>query len=203
MILCSSCSGGGGGSSALPSDPSGNTVATPVISPASGNVASGTTATITCTTSGATIRYTFDGNDPAESSSEYTSPVAIVTGTLKAKAFKSGMTSSETASAAYTLTDGVAVTFSVSNPSYQAITFSSSDVSITAGKTLTIISSNSSISSASNWCWYVDNVQDTAQTASSFSWDTAGKDLGQYIINVEATLSGIRYSGSLRVTVTE
>jgi chitinase len=59
---------------------------------------------ISCTISGATIRYTTDGTDPTESSAEYTAPVAISQScTLKAKAFKTGWTASAIKSAAYTI----------------------------------------------------------------------------------------------------
>jgi chitinase len=60
--------------------------------------------TITCAVKKATIRYTTDGNDPTESSAVYSDPVAISqSATLKAKAFKTGWTSSDIKSASYTI----------------------------------------------------------------------------------------------------
>ena len=72
------------------------TVATPNIS------ISGTTATISCSTSGATIYYTTNGDTPATSSTQYSSPITLSGAcTIKAIAIKSGMNNSSVASAAY------------------------------------------------------------------------------------------------------
>ena len=85
-------------------------VATPVIS------ISGTSATITCSTSGATIRYTLDGTTPTASSTQYSSPITLSGAcTIKAIAVKSGMTNSSVASQSYT-------------PAAQNITFADSTV---------------------------------------------------------------------------
>ncbi|MCA1800716.1 MAG: SUMF1/EgtB/PvdO family nonheme iron enzyme, partial [Actinobacteria bacterium] len=88
------------------------TVTTPVFSPDGGKHAgSNLHVTITCSTDGATIRYTTNGNDPTELSpgvlSGGTAPVPVP-GTLKAKAFKSGMNPSATKSASYTAAASVA-----------------------------------------------------------------------------------------------
>lgn len=73
------------------------TVATPVIS------ISGTTATITCSTSGAAIHYTLDGTTPTASSATYSSAITLTQAcTIKAIAVKSGMTNSSVASQSYT-----------------------------------------------------------------------------------------------------
>jgi len=75
---------------------------TPAFNPDGGTYQGTQNVTISCTISGATIRYTADGNDPTESSAEYTAPVAISQScTLKAKAFKTGWTSSDLKSADY------------------------------------------------------------------------------------------------------
>lgn len=72
-------------------------VATPAIS------ISGTTATISCSTSGATIYYTLNGNTPTTSSTQYSSPITLSAAcTIKAIAVKSGMTNSSVASKSYT-----------------------------------------------------------------------------------------------------
>ena len=74
-------------------------VATPSIS------ISGSTATITCATAGATIYYTTNGNTPTSSSTSGTSPVTVnltQSCTIKAIAMKSGMTNSSVASQSYT-----------------------------------------------------------------------------------------------------
>ena len=84
------------------------TVATPVISPASCNFYPTTNVTISCATSGATIRYTLDGSEPTAESDAYSAPIAVsATTTVKARAFADGMNASAVASATYTLTEPV------------------------------------------------------------------------------------------------
>ncbi len=82
---------------------SGNTVAAPTFSPAAGTYFSTQNVAITCATSGATIYYTTDGNDPTTSSSVYSSPIAISQNTtVKAIGVKEGYTNSSVATATYT-----------------------------------------------------------------------------------------------------
>ena len=79
-------------------------VAAPTFSPAGGTYASAQTVSIACATNGAAIRYTTDGSEPTAASTQYTAPIRVSsTTTIKAKAFKSGMNDSATASAAYTI----------------------------------------------------------------------------------------------------
>jgi hypothetical protein len=79
-------------------------VATPIISPGSMNFTSYVTVAMRCATSGATIRYTTNGADPTASSAIYSAPFKVLkTTTLKARAFKSGMTDSLVTSATYTV----------------------------------------------------------------------------------------------------
>ena len=84
--------------------PTPQTVTTPTFSPAAGTYTTTQNVTISCTTPGATIRYTIDGNDPTASSAVYSSAITVsATTTIKAKAFMSGMTDSAIASATYTI----------------------------------------------------------------------------------------------------
>jgi chitinase len=78
-------------------------VATPTFSPSAGTYTNTQSVTISCDTSGATIRYTLDGSEPSSSSASYSGPISVNTGTvtIKAKAQKSGMTDSTTASVTY------------------------------------------------------------------------------------------------------
>jgi len=77
-------------------------VATPAFSPAPGTCATPQNVTITCSTTGANIRYTTDGSDPSEVSQVYGVPVEIsVTTKIKARAYKTGSLPSDTVVATY------------------------------------------------------------------------------------------------------
>ena len=77
-------------------------VAAPTFSPGAGTYSDSVTVSLSCATSGATIRYTMDGSEPTSSSAVYSSPLTLTSATtVKAKAFKDGMTDSEVASATY------------------------------------------------------------------------------------------------------
>jgi hypothetical protein len=86
----------------------GGQVAAPSFSPVGGNYTSAQSVTITTATSGATIRYTTDGSTPTSTSGTiYSSPVSIAaTATLKAIAYKSGMSDSTVTSDTYTINTG-------------------------------------------------------------------------------------------------
>lgn len=105
------------------------TVATPTFSPAAGEVAAGTTVTISCATAGATIHYTTDGSTPTASSATGTSVTVNAAMTIKAIAVKEGMNDSEVATAAYTIQS----TTPPSGDSYVKVT------SITSGKKYIIV----------------------------------------------------------------
>ena len=80
-------------------------VATPTFSPSGGTYSSPQNVVLSCSTEGVTIRYTVDGSEPLSTSDVYSSPILVESGTvtIKAKAFKSGMTNSDVASATYTI----------------------------------------------------------------------------------------------------
>ena len=99
-LSCSTGSGGGGEDEKPPL----TQVATPSISLAGGVFAAPQSATLLCATDGATIRYTLTGSTPTETSPEYTGAIDITTTeTLTAKAWKDGITESETATAYYVI----------------------------------------------------------------------------------------------------
>ena len=80
------------------------TCATPTFSPAEGAYTSAQNVTISTTTTGATIYYTTDGNEPTTSSSVYSSAIPVSsTTTIKAMAVKAGMDNSSVATATYTI----------------------------------------------------------------------------------------------------
>ena len=102
-------------------------VATPTIKPVGGTYSVAQIVEISCSTVGATIRYTIDGTEPSSSSSVYSVPFYAtgngIFGTnkkpiwdfpletegaamVKARAFKDGMTDSDVATAPYTFIIG-------------------------------------------------------------------------------------------------
>jgi hypothetical protein len=106
--------------------------AAPAFAPAGGTYTSVQSVTIASATDGATIRYTTDGSTPDEShGAVYSGPVTIgATTTLKAVAFKSGMTTSAVTSADYVinLPQAAAPQFSPAPGTYdspQAVTITS------------------------------------------------------------------------------
>ena len=75
-------------------------VATPVITPNGGSYYEPQTVSITCADADAVIRYTTDGTEPTESSTVYSQPFTVsTTTTIMAKAWKTNMTPSFTATA--------------------------------------------------------------------------------------------------------
>ncbi|HYC63036.1 MAG TPA: chitobiase/beta-hexosaminidase C-terminal domain-containing protein [Thermoanaerobaculia bacterium] len=79
-------------------------VAAPNIAPGSGSYVNAVKVTITTATSGATIRYDASGKEPTSKSAVYSAPLTFTSNvTLKAKAFKSGMNESATASVSYNI----------------------------------------------------------------------------------------------------
>ena len=83
-----------------------NAVATPIFLPVAGTYNGTQNITISCPTEDATIRYTLDGTDPTDASTEYTAAIEISANTtIKAKAWKDGLTASEIATAEYVITN--------------------------------------------------------------------------------------------------
>lgn len=77
-------------------------VEAPVIAPNSGLFFDNVEVSMTCATEDAEIRYTLDGSTPDESSTIYTEPFTISgTTTVKAKAWKEGMTASNVTTTTY------------------------------------------------------------------------------------------------------
>ena len=85
---------------------SASTVATPTFSPEAGTYTSPQNVTISTETSGATIYYTTNGDDPTTNSTPYDGPISVSsTTTIKAIAAKANMTTSDVATATYTILD--------------------------------------------------------------------------------------------------
>jgi alpha-tubulin suppressor-like RCC1 family protein len=84
---------------------------TPVLSPVSGAYGSGQSVTITTTTPSATLTYTLDGTEPAPSSTSYTGSVAVSdTRSVKGRAYRTGWTASDSATASYWISAGTVAT---------------------------------------------------------------------------------------------
>ena len=125
-----------------PPSSGGSAVAAPTFSPGGGTYTSDQNVAITTSTSGAAIRYTTNGTDPTSASGTlYSGPVAIsATSTLKAIAYKSGLTDSNITSATYTISNPppaqvAAPTFSPAGGSYSSAQ-SVSIASATSGATI-------------------------------------------------------------------
>jgi len=115
-----------------------NTVATPTFSPEAGTYNGTQNITISCATADATIRYTIDGTEPTETSTEYTAAIEVSANTtIKAKAWKDGLTASGIATAEYVITNYTqldAPTFSPAAGTYTG----AQDITITAADGATI-----------------------------------------------------------------
>ncbi|MCM8769925.1 MAG: chitobiase/beta-hexosaminidase C-terminal domain-containing protein, partial [Candidatus Omnitrophica bacterium] len=114
-----------------------STVATPQFTPPAGTYTTSQSVSISCTTEGASIRYTTDGSDPTESSPLYTQAIIVsVSTTIKARAFKEGLNPSQIATAMYTILETVAApSFSplagaYSSPQNVTISCATSDATI-------------------------------------------------------------------------
>jgi hypothetical protein len=132
----------------------GGTVATPTFSPAAGTYLGTQMVTLSDTTSGSTIFYTLDGTQPGTSAGgstlQYTGQITVTsTKTIKALATASGLTTSATATALYTIESQVATpTFLPGGGTYtssQSVTISST----TAGATIYYTTNGSTPTSSS------------------------------------------------------
>ena len=101
-------------------------ISAPAFSPSSGTYSSPQSVTISTATSGATIHYTTDGSDPTESSPIYTAAITVsFTTTIKAGAWKTGLTPSSITVAVYN--------FDTTSPTISAV---SSSLIISSGATI-------------------------------------------------------------------
>jgi hypothetical protein len=83
---------------------SAGVVAAPALTPGGGSFESPPYVSIDTTTGNATIRYTTDGTEPTPSSALYRHPFLVMASTtIKARAFKAGMTASAATSVTYEL----------------------------------------------------------------------------------------------------
>lgn len=164
-------------------------VIAPVFSPAAGTYASAQAVTITSATSGAEIRYTLDGSEPGTASSLYSLPLTIsATTTVKAKAFKTGMSSSSTVTAVYTINPNPVQT--VADP-----TFSPAEGSYTSAQTVTI-------NCATSGAEIRYTLDGTEPTASSALYSTPLSVSKTTIIKAKAFKTGYTSSATITKTYT-
>ena len=118
-------------------------VSTPSMNPAGGSYLSAQHVTISCATSEAIIRYTTDGSEPSTSSPLYSGSINVESGTvtIKAKAYKSGMTDSDIASATYTI--------SITPSMQYTLIVTPAQSSVNAGGTATSYTINAAIQTGS------------------------------------------------------
>lgn len=193
-------------------------VATPVISPASGVVVSGTEVTITCATDGATIKYSYDNM----TWNDYSSALTITENkTVYAKGIKGGLTESDVATATYTIampcatptfsvaagevdpgttvtisttTDGATIYYTTngSDPTTSSTIYSSA-ITINAAMTLKAMAvkdgmANSTVASAAY------TVRDYATLP--FNWAGGGKSNFEDLIGISTSGLGSDYTSS-------
>lgn len=105
--------------------------AAPTFSPAPGTFANSASVTMSTTTAGATIRYTTNGTDPTSASPLYTGAVLLnANATIKARAFKTGLSDSSVTTGTYTITATPTVSTPVISPGAGTYT-DSTNVTIT------------------------------------------------------------------------
>jgi len=188
------------------------TVATPTFSPAGGTYSATQTVTLSTTTPGASIRYTTDGSTPSSTyGTVYTSPITVsATTTINAIAYETGWTSSNVASATYTINLPVAAipTFTPAAGNYttaQSVTISTT----TSGATIRYTTDGSTPSPTSGTV-YTNPITVSATTtinaiAYETGWTSSSVATATYTITSTGTVAAPTFSpagGSYTTTQT-
>ena len=158
-----------------------SSVATPTFNVAQGTYTGSQAVTVSTATTGATIRYTTNGADPTSSTGTFingTSGSVTISSstTLKARAFKSGVTDSGVASATYTISSGSVG--SITREVWTGVggnTIASIPVTITPNITGTISSFEVPINAGDNYGTRVRGYL-TAPTTGSYTFWVSGDD---------------------------
>ena len=176
--------------------------------------------TLSCATSGATIRYTTNGTEPTSSSTAYSSAINVTSNTrIRAKAFKSGFEASDEFDQTYTINATLAApTFSVASGTQFS---SSGSVTITApsgstlhystdgGSTYTTASGNTAtvtITQATTLKAYATQTDKTDSSIATASYTvkcatpTANINGGTYATHQRITLSCATSGATIRYT---
>ena len=177
----------GNSKSAVPTHTYTFQVATPVISFEGG---SSNTATITCSTEGATIYYTTNGSTPTTSSTVYTGPIPVSGDvTIKARAYLTGLSASAVATATYK----TSTTSVIASPTPLTINDSGT------GNTFNVAGYTLNVSTG----WFADNSVDLTNSNSNFSAAlsaTTGTASSTYFNPSNGSLAGkvaMTYNGRL------
>ncbi len=177
---------------------SAGVVSAPQFNPAAGTFSTSQSITITSGTSGASIRYTINGTTPTSTTGTlYSGSFSLSsTTTLKAIAYKTGMTDSTVTTGVYTITETVSQPNPPSGPS--SVVVNSSATYTTGG----------SVSSLGNQVQYIfdwgDGTQSgwlaTGVTSASHVWTSTGTK-GIYVQARSATNPSVVSSHSTTVSV--
>lgn len=148
--------------------------ATPTFSVAAGTYTGNQSVEISCTTPGVTIHYTTDGSTPDGSSPTYSSAIAVnSTQTIKTIAMKSNWTTSDMATAAYTIKHNV--TWNVNGETYSTGVVDGNSL-VTHGSKISAMATapadNTLSSCASKFMgWSCKNFGSTPKTTASGQYD--------------------------------
>jgi hypothetical protein len=185
--------------SPTPSPSSTPSVATPTFSLAAGTYSSSQTLVLSCTTDGATIRYTNDGTTPTESTgTEYLSALNIdQSQTITAIACKAGYTTSASASTAYLITGSGGIT--VNNPPSLDVTISGHSAILSATGSMTVTAS--ATPAAESYAWYLDGVIVAGQTSASITLNGSSMSKDVHSLAVIASKGNLDASASCSFSV--
>lgn len=94
-----------------------------------------------------------------------------------------------------TVTIGVSISGSAAN----ALIFNPDTTTVEQGDTLVIFENSPTLTSGTNWKWYVDGAIQSGQTTSTFTYSAS--TLGDHTISATVELAGTLYSGDMSFTV--
>jgi len=155
-------------------DPDKDTAVKPTTSPAAGEVASGTTVTLSTSTTGAEIWYTTNGSAPSKNgigSIKYEMPIAITADlTIKAIALKDGMNDSAVLEAVYTIFRPIAAIYYEETEIPQNGTINAGEALITLSKNFTVEIRNIGMEVLN---FDIANINITGDHAAAFTRTTA------------------------------
>jgi hypothetical protein len=180
-------------------------VATPVITPGTGTYTSARSLSLSCATSGATIKYTTNGTTPSTTNgTTYTGAFTISsTATVKAMAYKSGMTNSDVATAV--------ITISSSSTVLSGITLRPASTSTTLGNGIRLDSvdlivdysngSSKETSTASTGTWSRISGSGSFSTNSLYGYIYTPSVKGTHVLRFSYTEGGVTKTADFTISV--